>query len=235
MIVSRQNSALFSDKEPSGLITPPRVPTSATSTSPTWPSAAIRGVGFSSPSRSCSPARPMAVPPGPSSRSVRPPTRSESVAQAVARRDHPDGQQGHGLRLTGVGSPDMAGMCSTWPAHSTAARLSSGPAWSRGNPVGLLDPDQGDVTFDGVAGARTERLPERRYRQRGTIPATDATDEIVLTWADGPHGLNHEQASSSIRLIAARPGRRPVECRSEHATDRISRPSPSRPTGRTSI
>src|SRR6516165_5258598 len=50
---------------------------------------------------------------------------------------------------------------------------------------GVIDPVIGRPVMDGIAGARNDLA---------CAPSgTDATNQIVLTWADGAHGLNHEQ------------------------------------------
>ena len=61
------------------------------------------------------------------------------------------------------------------------------------SPVGVFDPVSLDNTFDGVAGARTDSYPSVDIAN-GTPYGTDATDEIVVAWADARAGQNHEKA-----------------------------------------
>jgi hypothetical protein len=63
--------------------------------------------------------------------------------------------------------------------------------------VGVFDPVQGDVSFDGVTGARTDSFPSVDIAN-GAPTGADATNVIAITWADAASGLNKERALMSL-------------------------------------
>ena len=59
--------------------------------------------------------------------------------------------------------------------------------------VGVFDPVQDDIVFDGVTGARTNSFPSVDIANNAPT-GTGATNVIALTWSDASAGLNNEQA-----------------------------------------
>jgi hypothetical protein len=63
--------------------------------------------------------------------------------------------------------------------------------------VGVFDPVQGDIAFDGVTGARTNSFPSVDLAN-GAPTGADATNTVAITWADAREGLNKERALVSL-------------------------------------
>jgi hypothetical protein len=63
--------------------------------------------------------------------------------------------------------------------------------------VGVFDPVQGDISFDGVTGARTNSFPSVDVAN-GAPTGADATNVIAITWADAAAGLNKERSLVSL-------------------------------------
>ena len=67
--------------------------------------------------------------------------------------------------------------------------------------TGLPDPESGDLTFDGVNGARDGSFPTVDIAN-GAPTGADATDEILLGWAEGPTPSDtHPGPNEQVRLL----------------------------------
>jgi hypothetical protein len=65
---------------------------------------------------------------------------------------------------------------------------------------GLADPNTGRLSFDGVAGARTDSFPSVDIAN-GAPSGTDATNEIVLSYCEGPTPSNLQPAANERAVV----------------------------------
>jgi hypothetical protein len=94
-----------------------------------------------------------------------------------------------GIGTRGGTSFEMMYKSTDGGAHFTGPALLS-PAVD----PGVIDPVIGRPVMDGIAGARNDlAFAPSADIANGAPSGSDATNQIVLTWADGTDGLNHEQ------------------------------------------
>jgi len=89
--------------------------------------------------------------------------------------------------------------------HFVVRSFDGGRSWTRPqvvqrvtDPCFFVDPVIGRCVMDGVAGARSDLAAAPSVDiANGAPTGADATDEIVLAWIDGRHGLNNEDVMVS--------------------------------------
>ena len=89
--------------------------------------------------------------------------------------------------------------------------------------TGIVDPVLGRTTMDGIAGARSDLSDAPSVDIANAAPTgAGASDQLVLSWADGRAGLNHEQVlfTTSTNHGATWSALRPVEDEIGHPSDR---------------
>jgi hypothetical protein len=203
VIVSKQNAALFSDKE--------QVWADNASSSPFFGhtyvcSAAYRGVpGLSQP---LVVATSMDGGDSWTTRQVTPAASNLSSSQGFGRSGCTIRTDSHGVAYV-FAYQDAGGLPGTG-FHIMSTSVDGGLHWSKARPIfpatnlcNAFEPSIGRCVEDGIGGARDDLGPAPSVDiANGAPTGADATNQIVDTWADGRDGLNHEHVMISTSTDA---------------------------------
>jgi hypothetical protein len=111
------------------------------------------------------------------------------------------GRQGCAIRTDSHGTVYVfwEGAVNKQPTQEMARSFDGGKTFERPRPVasvsnvGVFDPVQSDIVFDGVTGDRTNSFPSVDIAN-GAPTGRVASNVIAMTWSDARAGLNNEQA-----------------------------------------
>jgi hypothetical protein len=192
VIVTKQNSALFSDK--------PAVWADNASSSPHFGSVYECNIAFRSNKKEV-------IEPVVFTRSTDGGATFSSPNQltAAAGNARQVGRQGCAIRTDSKGTVYVfwEGAIGGHSVQMMDRSFDGGVKFERPRPiqsvtnVGVFDPVQGDIAFDGVTGARTNSFPSVDVAN-GAPTGAGATNVIAITWADATAGLNKERALVSL-------------------------------------